>query len=238
MAAHLTEEEQIEALKRWWKDNGKFTVALILAAVLAWFGWTTWQQRQDQQAQQASSQYAELLAIFNASSEGQLSEEQAATARLLANELLEAEPESLYGNYAALILARLAVAEGDYASAETQLQTVLDTAANQAVNDLAQLRLARVLVAQEKYDQALEQLTDDVGAGFTAAFAELRGDVYLAQDQLDLAHTAYQEALSQLAPEQMARSGLLQLKLDNTAVAQNTATEAAQSPAAAEEGGA
>ena len=35
MADHITEEEQIEALKRWWDENGKQTILAIVLTLVA-----------------------------------------------------------------------------------------------------------------------------------------------------------------------------------------------------------
>jgi predicted negative regulator of RcsB-dependent stress response len=238
VAAHLTEEEQIEALKRWWKDNGKYTVALILAVVLAWFGWSSWKDRQAQLAQQASSQFAELVATVEAPWGESLTQEQAATAQVIANDILDTQADSLYGNFAALLLARLAAEAGELEEAVGHLEQAKRHAANASIERLADLRLARVLTAQGDYDGALARLTENVDEGYQAAYSEARGDVHLAQGDLELAASAYEAALAALQPQQSNRRSLIQLKLDNSRVAETGAAEAEVSPAPANEGGA
>lgn len=225
MSAHLTEEEQIEALKRWWQSNGKIVVAVILAGIIGWFGWNLWQDRQQTLAESASSKYSELMATINTAPGTSLTDEQTATARQRAGEIIAAQPDSLYGNLAALILAQLAVDSGDLAQAETQLKAVIGHAANAGMAKLAKLRLARVLSAQGDYEAALALVSGSIDAAFEAAYAETRGDIYMAQDQLALAQTAYQQALAALPPQQASRRSLLQLKLDNTRVAGNATAE-------------
>ena len=65
MSTHLTEEEQLEVLKRWWKDYGKTVVAAIVAAVVVYFAWTAWQDKQRVKAESASSQYDTLVKLFH-----------------------------------------------------------------------------------------------------------------------------------------------------------------------------
>ncbi len=233
MAAHLTEEEQIEAVKRWWNENGKITVAVILAAALGWFGWNNWQDRQEQLAEQASMQYAELMAVVGGNQT--LTDKQQATAKLLASEIVESQAGTLYGNFAAFHLAKLAVSAGDLAEAEAQLRNAINQAANSGIAKLANLRLARVLSAGGDHEGALALLsasnTGDNGA-FSAAYAEARGDIYVVQNQLDLARTAYEQALASLTPQARSRGGLLQLKLDNATVAgEETAPATDEAPA-------
>ncbi len=228
MAAHLTEEEQIEAVKRWWKENGKMTVAVILAAIIGWFGWNSWQDRQQELAEQASSQYAELVAVATSAPGASLTDEQQATAKLLAEEIIEKQSGSLYANFAALLLGKLAMEDGNLDEAEAHLRQVVGEAANPSMAKLANLRLARVLSAAGDHNAALALLADRED-GFRAAYAEARGDIHVAQNQLDLARTAYEQALASLAPQD-GRSGLVQLKLDNTRIA-GAETSASDSPA-------
>lgn len=238
MAAHLTEEEQLEALKRWWQDNGKVVVTAILLLVVGWFGWSSWQDRQERLAQEASEKYSELMAAVSAAPGENLSEEERATAKLIASEIIESRPKSLYGNFAALMMARLAVDSGDLTAAAEHLRHARANAANSGIAHVADLRLARLLAAQGNYEEALTLINSSTDEAFQAAYAEARGDIHLAQDQLDLAQTAYEQALATLPPRQTSRSGILRLKLDNTKVAEGAgaAPAAPAEPADAAEG--
>lgn len=234
MSAHLTEEEQIEALKRWWSENGKMTVALILAAVIGWFGWSSWQDRQAQLAQQASDQYAELMTVMTVGQGESLSEEQEATARLIAAEITESRPKSLYGNMAALLLAKLAMDKGDLAEAESRVRGVISNAANASMAKLANLRLARIVAAQGDREGALALLDSDIEEAYRAAYAEARGDIYFAQQQLELAHQAYEQALANLGADNSNRRGLIEIKRDNAQIATDGIEEAPEAAATAE----
>ena len=216
MAAHLTEEEQIEAVKRWWKENGKVMVAVILAGIIGWFAWSNWQDRQGQIAEQTSMQYAELMAVLDGTQDANLTDKEKATARTIAEEIVASHGDSLYGNFAALHMAKLALDSGDPAEAESQLRAVINQAANSGIAKLANLRLARVLSSGGDHEGALALLNGEVAGAYSAAYAEARGDIYVAQNQLDLAQTAYEEALASLTQQEAGRSGLVQLKLNNT----------------------
>ena len=63
MDAYRTEEEQVEAIKRWWSENGKGVIAAVVIGVLGSVGWQSWQDRQVSQAEAASGIYQELLAL-------------------------------------------------------------------------------------------------------------------------------------------------------------------------------
>lgn len=49
MAYDLEEQEQIESLKHWWRDNGNvitWIAIVVLLAVAGWFGWKNWERKQ------------------------------------------------------------------------------------------------------------------------------------------------------------------------------------------------
>jgi predicted negative regulator of RcsB-dependent stress response len=190
---YQTEDEQVEALKKWWRENGKSTLVSIVMALVAVFGWQGWQKQQQQSVDAASAIYQNLLSVAEASG-GELTVEQQATAKHLANTLKTDFSGTTYALFAGLYQAKFAVTAGDLATAEQELHWVLDNKPTAELALQARLRLARVLYAQQKYDQALAQLggSDSVLA---AGFEELRGDIMLAQGNKDLAASAYQKAL-------------------------------------------
>ncbi len=217
MTAHLTEEEQLEALKRWWNENGKSTIAAVILAVGGYFGWESWQTNQQQQAEAASALYQDLLEAAVVEPGQGLDETAVATANHLAATLKESHSSSLYAAQAALILAKLSVEEGRLDEAAVELEWVLAQKPDLELRLLAQLRLARIAIAQQDYDRALTLLTvaDGVAlASYSASYAEVRGDVYLMQEQQDQARNEYQSALAQLAAGSSRRQ-ILEMKLND-----------------------
>ena len=219
MAEHLTDEEQMEALKRWWKDNGSSTVATIAIAVVGYFGWQYWETSQQAQAEAASAIYQQMIEASQVQPGQVISEESAATAGHLAGELKRNYASSLYAQQGALMLAKLAVQDKDLDKAAAEIKWVLAQNPDEALALLAHLRLAKVLYAAEQYDAALLELnTQDAGA-FTAAFEDLKGDVLLAKGDQQAARAAYQLALIRLLPAEGARRALLEMKLNDVKVA-------------------
>ncbi len=217
MTAHLTEEEQLEALKRWWNENGKSTIAAVVLAVGGYFGWESWQTSQQQQAEAASALYQDLLEAAIVEPGQSLDDATAATANHLAATLKDSHSSSLYAAQAALILAKLSVEDGRLDEAAVELEWVLAQKPELELRLLAQLRLARVAIAQQDYDKALSLLTVADGvdlASYSASYAEVRGDVYLMQGQTDQARNEYQSALAQLAAGSSRRQ-ILEMKLND-----------------------
>ena len=226
---YRTEEEQVEAIKKWWKENGTSTVVSIVIAIVAVFGWQGWQKSQQQNMDTASGIYSNLITAAT-SADGTLSDEKKATARHLADTLKEDFSGSTYAQFAALYKARFAVEDNDLDSAEAELRWVLDKGASEELASQATLRLARVLAAKEDYDQAL-QLLDGNSAGMAGAYAQVKGDIYSARGEIDNAIQAYENAkeLGQQQeppqPDPLLDMKLQQLKSERGSVAANRAKE-------------
>lgn len=218
MADHLSEEEQIEKLKRWWAEQGRGVIAAVLLVVGSWGGWSYYQNSVENAALAASSEYQQLNELLLTSAVGEpLESELAAQLQQRATALKASAANSQYGRYAAMLLARIAVESGNLAAAQSELEWVLDADSDPALNAVARLRLARVLAAQQRVDEALVLVQNPQPATFAAAYAELRGDLHRAQGNDSAAYTAYQAALA-AGVEQRAEP-LLQLKLNAVAAA-------------------
>jgi len=218
VSVHLSEEEQLEALKRWWKDYGKTIVIAVVVAVVAYFGYTTWQDQKRQKAEHASSVYEQLLKVAVTESGKTLTEADKATVKHLAGELKDANSKSLYAHSAAFFLAKIAVEDHKLDEAAAELKWVLSAKPDAATEQLARLRLARVLTAQQAYSDALAQLSPEPAAAFTSEYAEARGDVLKLQGDSDAARTAYEKALAATDPQQQERYMLLQMKVNDLKV--------------------
>ena len=215
MTAHLTEEEQLEALKRWWAENGTSTVVGVALAVSGYLGWGFWQDKQQADAEAASANYQTLMEAVVTEPGQLLSEEKSATANHLADELKSQHSQSLYASQAALFKAKLAVESGDLAAAATELEWVIAQNVEPSMTLLTRSRLARVQLGLGDYDKALATVPDANSGSFKALFAEIRGDVLVAQGKDSEARAAYQLAADNLIPEQTARRPLLEMKIND-----------------------
>ncbi len=206
MAVDSYEEEQVEALKRWWKTNGGAVILGISLGLAALVGWRGWQAYTQSQAEQASALYQQSLVMF--------SQDKVEQGRGIAEQLLQHHPGSTYSALASLLLAAEDVKNENLDSAKARLDWVIKNADFGQLTQLARLRKARVLHAQEQYDQALQVLEQDRADGLEASFQALKGDIYLAKGQTDSAREAYRQALK-LGKLSAAQHQLLQMKLEN-----------------------
>ncbi|NWL79838.1 GTP-binding protein [Pseudomonas taiwanensis] len=206
-----TEEEQIAQFRDWWQRNGKPMLtggALALAVV---FGWQAWQKYESNQAQGASIVYQQLLeTALNPSGTPD-----SAKVAELAGKLKSDFGGTHYAQYGSLFVAKVAVEAGKLDDAAAELKSVLDKPADATLGELARQRLARVLAAQDKADEALKLLDGDADKAFAASREELKGDLLVQLGRTDDAHAAYLKAKAAL-PEDAAVGGL-QMKLDDLA---------------------
>lgn len=217
MAELRTEEEQIQAIKDWWKRNGSSLLIGIAAALAIVFGWQAWQNYQAQQRTEAANQFANLLNAFS----NQADETSGETIAFVAKTLREDYADSAYAVYGNLILARQQMMEeGNPQEAIDSLMWALEKSAeHDALALVVRNRLARAQFSAGQYDEALATI-DSAGSAdaFDAIYSELRGDILLAQGDREGARKAYLTAREQ---SQQGRSGVLELKLADLGVGED-----------------
>ena len=207
MNVHASEKEQIEALKKWWKDNGSSIITGLLLGVSILLGGKAWFSYQETQALSASNIYAQMMAASDRN--------EVETVRKQASELITNYTGSAYAPLAALLLAKLAVQDDELAAAQAQLQWALDHAASEEVKHVARMRLVRVLTDQQQYDSAAQLLSavTDPGA-YRYLYTELEGDLAMAQEKPEQAAKSYKQALDQM-PTQAPNQAFLTAKYEN-----------------------
>lgn len=211
MAELRSEEEQLDAIKRWWKSNGTSLIIGIVVAAAGMFAWKAWQNYQDSQAEAASAQYQQLLALAG---QQDLGDEALSRAEGLIDTLVNDYGDTRYAVLATLIQARLEIADGDLAGASQALQQVIDGDADDYLKGLARLRLARLQLADGQPETALATLEAGIPEGLAAQRAIARGDALVALERNDEAREAYQQALTLSRESEQPVYGV-QLKLDN-----------------------
>lgn len=234
MSVHLSEEEQIEALKRWWKAYGVTTVVAIAIAGAGFFGWNQYKAHQVEKASEGSVRYQQFLLEVEKLEEDPDSESAQARMQALGADLLKDYSDSLYADFVRLHNARQAINQGDLAQARTLLEEVNSKSSTESVKELAQLRLARVMAAQGETEPALSILQRVPSDAYAAMYAEARGDILSMQNRLAEARTAYQSALQAMQDPVSIQRNLVQMKIDNTLTAADAGPEKAENPAGPE----
>ena len=206
MEVYQTDEERVEVLKKWWKENGISLISGLVIGVSALVGWNLWTDHKQGIGDQASTIYTRMMASI-----AQGKPDQAQTS---AGELVTNFSDSSYAIHAALTMAKVKVEQGGLEAAASQLRWALEHASQAAMKHIARLRLTRVLLAQEKHDAALAELTGIEAGSFKAMYEELRGDILLGQGKNKEAHEAFQSAINTLEPTSQNRV-MLKMKMDS-----------------------
>lgn len=222
MDTYRTEEEQIEDLRRWWKENGKAILLGIVLAVVIVFGWQGWQKNERKSAAEASELYTQYVSAILAAS---VNPEQLSTAEHLHGELQEKHKSTAYRQYADLLKVGYFVQKNELSDAATLLEDLLARSKDDEIQAIARIRLGRVKSSLGQYDEALKVLDSSFNTAWSIAQAEAKGDVYLAQGKNTEAGKAYQQAMTLSKTQELRISPILLMKAGATGVKPNSETE-------------
>jgi predicted negative regulator of RcsB-dependent stress response len=226
VADHLSEEEQIEAFKRWWAENGLQMIATVVLLVGGYFGWQFWQDNQQAKMEEASDLYVEMIDIVSSQTDGgRLSLEKEVAITRLADQLKADFSGSGYAQFAALLKAKLAVDNTELDLAAAELQWAMDNDPTPETERLVRLRLARVEAGRGNIDTALQMVQGIDSAEMKSAYEEAKGDFYLQQGNAAAAYTAYESALAANKSTDAMIANILQLKMSQVKPAELLVTE-------------
>jgi predicted negative regulator of RcsB-dependent stress response len=201
---YLSEKEQIEAIRRWWNENGWYLIGGVAIAVLGYVGYGQYQDYRDRRNEEAASLYTQLAES--------ITDDRGRSDEILA-QLREEHPKSPYTHQGGLLIAREYLVS-DAARAESELRRVMTESSDRGLAYIARMRLARVLSYRQSYDEALQVLEVDDPGEFAARLNELKGDVHAAMGDIEAARTAYTEALTAPGAESVDRN-FVQMKLNS-----------------------
>ncbi|HEY9103006.1 YfgM family protein [Chitinimonas sp.] len=204
-AFDLQEQEQIAELKAWWALWGKLVIAALVAVLLGYFGsmgWRAWQKSQGEAAADAFTAVEQAYATKDV-----------VKTRAAADAMSKSQAGHALTARAMLLAAKVAFDAGKLDEAKSALQWVESNAKEDAVVDIARLRLAAVLMDQKQYDEALKTVAAPKVEGYASNFADLRGDALALKGDAAGARKAYQEALQKLEQADAPARNLLETKL-------------------------
>ncbi len=217
MEVYSTEEEQIAAIKKWWKDNwlSLFGGVLIGVGILA--GGKYWLDTKNFHSESASVEYEAMIQS--------LTRDQVEEASNRAAVLLGQYADTPYAGLAAFAMAKIKADKDDLVTAKSHLRWAIDNVKQKEIKLEAQIRLARILLAEQKFDEALQQVSTINESPYKAVVEELKGDIYVAKGDAASARTAYSLALAELDLPTSGASprmrNFLQIKLDDLGAVPN-----------------
>ncbi|MGH8729975.1 MAG: YfgM family protein [Burkholderiales bacterium] len=183
----LEEQEKIDALKAWWKENGKSVLAAVAAFLIAIAAIKGWRWYEREQAFEAAQIFQTMLGLSGKENLSKIQE--------TAQRLQQDYAGTAYAARGALIAAEANFRAGDLERARSDLQWVVNESGEAGLADLARMRLAAVLLDQKKHDEALVLLNTSHDPAFDGLYLELKGDVLVAEGKIAEAREAYAEAL-------------------------------------------
>jgi predicted negative regulator of RcsB-dependent stress response len=222
LATYASDDEQLEALKTWWQDNGTSFLTGIAIVLALLFGVRQWQNSTVEQSGAASDLYQQIADVSSARMSQVVTEDDLLALQSYYSQLKNEYQNSIYTRYAALIMARFQAELNHVDAAAAELQWILDNpklgilqSADEELFLVARLRLAKINLAQGQPQEAIELLkVEDIG-NFAAVYAELEGDALLSLGDRDGARSAYQRALAAITN---GNPVLLNLKLQDLGV--------------------
>ncbi|UCB54650.1 MAG: tetratricopeptide repeat protein [Thiotrichales bacterium] len=184
-----SEDQQIEAIKKWWKENGASLILGLGIGVAALLGWREYLSYQTGHSAEASDLYQAVQA--------QVTNNRLDDAHIKKADLIRSDySDTPYAALVSMAQAKFEYEQGDVESALMRLRWASENSTEADVQHVAKLRLARILISQSNYDEAEAILTSTYPAGFASGYEELKGDLYAARGETALARVAYDEAIS------------------------------------------
>jgi len=194
MNDYETEEQQLEALKKWWKENSTSLVVGVLVGVSALFGWRYYSEQQNVHAVQASDMYMQVMQNVSLNTVDDKTID-------ISNQLINDYSDTPYAALAALVLAKSEYQKDNAEGAAAQLELAIKHATQDTIKQIANLRLASLYIEQKKYDAAAVLLNLSHIAVYDAQYEETKGDLYVASGDAEKARVAYDKAIELLGAD-------------------------------------
>lgn len=190
MQEYETEEQQIEAVKKWWSENATSLILGLTIGAASLGGWTYYVKAEHEHSVQASDLYVSIASQIEANS---IDEE----AVQKTDKLVAEYADTPYASLSSLSLATYEYNLGKVDEAISRLQWVSGHAQSEEIKHTARLRLANILISQKKYDTAETWLMSEHPVAFNSRYEELKGDLFVAKGEIEQARVAYDKAIEQ-----------------------------------------
>lgn len=200
----LSEKEQIEQLRSWWSVYGGYVIFGVAAGAILLFGINYYKNSKLNAQLQGSSLYQQLTDDVV---DGNLEE-----AEILAGELAASYGDTPYAAQAKLAIARLYMDKNRDEDAADALRDLLESDSSDEIKQIARLRLAKILLYQEKPSDVIDLLEGQGSNAFAAAYGEVLGDAYAALERYADAEAAYQQVLMDPLSQGTVNQQLVQWK--------------------------
>lgn len=187
MTVYMSEEEQVEMLKSWWKKYGNLITIIFSLVLLTFSGVRYWNWHKTSVLQQASAIYERMMVAYANNDFKQIQSN--------SQRLIDDFKSTIYADVANLTMAKVAINTEKYKQAKKSLSKVIQNSKSSIMVNVARIRLARLLVNEKNYDAALNEIIKIKDKSLQATVKEIEGDIALAQNKKDDAKRYYNSAL-------------------------------------------
>lgn len=198
MGLYLSDEEQVNLIREWLKKHGKLLILSITIFLITFFLVHTWQEYKTKQIEKASLHYEKLLANIQEQKHVDYSKKQENTP---------------YGQLIALLAAQAAIEQNDLDTAINHFNWIISHTKNSGLKQISRIRLARVLLAQNKPELALKQINTIDNEAFNPLINAVKANILMALNRKADAKQAYEIATKTINPTASIRP-LMMMQLD------------------------
>lgn len=191
-----------------WHKMIKYFIILGIVAIASAGIYIYHQQQKHKQIELASSTYESMIQAAKQNNNKLAAE--------LAQDLMDKYGNTPYATLAAMMSAKVKLEKSDPKGASELLRSAIKSGANTPMEPIARGRLARILLNEGQLEEALLVLEQKPAPeGYLALFEEIKGDIYIKQNEPEKARVSYKIALESVPPG-MTSNGL-QYKYDDAA---------------------
>ena len=207
MDEFLSEKEQIQYIREWWQENRSYILTALIIVIGGITGNNTWKSSVIEKQLSASALY-ESLAV-------EISENNLEAGKMIADQISEDYSDTVYYEKAKLAMAYFYMSQSRDEDAANSLRNILSKSSDSELSLIAEMRLAKIMLYQKKYQEVIDMLKGNIGHAFETKYSELLGDAYFGLEEFDKAEFAYMAALKNSVQAQIVDASLIQMKIND-----------------------
>ena len=207
MDEFLSEKEQIQYIREWWQENRSYILTALIIVIGGVTGNNAWKSSVIEKQLSASSLY-ESLAV-------EISENNLEAGEMIADQISEDYSDTVYYEKAKLAMAYFYMSQSRDEDAANSLRSILSKSSDSELSLIAEMRLAKIMLYQKKYQEVIDMLKGNIGHAFETKYSELLGDAYFGLEEFDKAEFAYMAALKNTNQAQIVDASLIQMKIND-----------------------
>ena len=207
MDEFLSEKEQIQYIREWWQENRSYILTALIIVIGGVTGNNAWKSSVTEKQLSASSLY-ESLAV-------EISENNLEAGEMISDQISEDYSDTVYYEKAKLAMAYFYMSQSRDEDAANSLRNILSKSSDSELSLIAEMRLAKIMLYQKKYQEVIDMLKGNIGHAFETKYSELLGDAYFGLEEFDKAEFAYMAALKNTNQAQIVDASLVQMKIND-----------------------